>query len=47
MTLLLYNKIADKFIKSKPIPNENPRYVKEIINASEKRKETNELRQVL
>ena len=42
------NKIADKFVKPKPVPDENSRNVEEIIIAPEKREEIlNELRQVL
>ena len=42
------NKIADKFVKLKPVPDMNLRDIEEILILQEKREEIlNELRQVL
>ena len=42
------NRIADKIVKLKPVPDENPKSVEEIVIPPEKKEEIlNELRQVL
>ena len=45
---LIGNKIAEKIVKPKPVPDENSRNVEEIVIPPEKRQEIlNELRQAL
>ena len=45
---LIGNKIAEKIVKTKPVPDENSRNVEEIVFPPEKRQEIlNELRQVI